>query len=340
MATIPGSQFSAFADPLPVNVVETTTGTGLPPTVPGAFNLEVYIGSVGNAPPLDPGYQGLAVLSPDGHTIDLISGAYAITDDGDTITARGNNETISGGSAFVNLILDGNQDVANGGGLAGDYIEVNGTADTVYGGTGPEDVEVRGTADVINAGSGNDTINVYSNGNTINGGSGADTINGFGTNETINGGTGPDYINAFGTGSVVNADGGNDTVNTFSDGETVNGGSGSTTIGIYGNNSLVTGGSGPSTVTVTGTNDTVTAGTGNMTVGAWNSNFTFVDNGAALYDDTVMGFSNGGSNTVQLAAGDTVATANVSNGNTQVVLSDGSKILLIGVTDITGLFHH
>src|SRR5262249_16641054 len=170
MATIPGSQFTATAS-LPVNVVETTTGTGLPPTVPGAFNLEVFIGDPNNAPPIDPGYQGLAVLSPDAPSIDLIQGAFAITDDGDTITARGDNQTISGGAAFVNLILDGNSEVANGGGLAGDTILVNGNTDTVNGGSGPEDIEVHGTGNTINAGSGADTINVYTDGNVINGGS-------------------------------------------------------------------------------------------------------------------------------------------------------------------------
>ncbi|HEU0219059.1 MAG TPA: calcium-binding protein [Stellaceae bacterium] len=341
MATIPGSQFTATAPGQPVNVVETTTGTGLPPTVPGAFNLEVFVGDPNNAPPIDPGYQGLAVLSPNGHTIDLIQGSFAITDDGDTITAHGAHETISGGASFVNLILDGTQEAASGGGPAGDNIIVNGSTDTVNGGSGPEDIEVHGTGNTINAGSGADTINVYTDGNTVTGGSGPDTINAFGNNEAVIGGSGPDVINLFGAGGSATAGSGNDTVNVFAAGDTITGGAGKGVLGAYADNVQVFGGAGPSTVITTGTGDTVTAGNGNITLYAsTNTNATFVDNGAALYDDTVVGFSNGGNDTVKLAAGDTIATSTVSNGNTQVVLSDGSKILLVGVTDIAGLFHH
>src|SRR6185437_14317973 len=115
MATIPGSQFDATAPGQPVNVVVTTTGTGLPPTVPGAFNLEVFVGALTSAPTTPAaGYQGLAVLTSSGLELDLISGAFAVTDNGsgnDTLSAFGSNETISGGGANVTLNLFGSNDV-------------------------------------------------------------------------------------------------------------------------------------------------------------------------------------------------------------------------------------
>src|SRR5579864_1510832 len=131
MATIPGSHFVATAPGRPVNVVETRTGMGLPPTVPGAFNLEVFVGGIASTPSIAPGYQGLAVLSPSGLELDLISGAFAVTDNGagnDTLSAHGANETISGGPANVALNLFGNNEVANGGG-GQDTINVFGNAD-------------------------------------------------------------------------------------------------------------------------------------------------------------------------------------------------------------------
>src|SRR6185312_1251011 len=114
MASIAGSQFDATAGATPVNVVETTDGT-LPPPTPGVFNLEIWTGPPGTAPSTPaPGYQGLAVLSDGGLQLDLITGAFAVTDNGtgnDTLIAHGDNETISGGAANVTLILDGNNEV-------------------------------------------------------------------------------------------------------------------------------------------------------------------------------------------------------------------------------------
>jgi hypothetical protein len=125
MASIPGSLFDATTGGQPVNVVETTGGS-LPPTVPGAFNLEVWTGPPGTAPSTPaPGYQGLAILGVGGQELTLVSGAFAVTDNGtgnDTLIANGSNETISGGSANVTLTLNGSNNVANGGGHTGSAI--------------------------------------------------------------------------------------------------------------------------------------------------------------------------------------------------------------------------
>ena len=157
MATIPGSQFTATAPGMPVNVQETTTGTGLPTAIPGDFNLEVYVGALANAPALASDYQGLAVLTSGGLALDLISGAYAVTDNGtglDSISAYGDNETVSGGAANVALNVYGYGDVATGG--AQDTIGAFGDFETVTGG-GADTITVNGSFDAINL-SGTDTV--------------------------------------------------------------------------------------------------------------------------------------------------------------------------------------
>src|SRR5215472_11270973 len=174
MASIPGSQFTATAPHQAVTVAETSNGN-VPSPVPGTFNLEVWTDPPGSAPTSPaPGYQGLAVLSNAGQQIDLISGAFAVTDHGsghDTINARGTDETISGGAANVTLNLYGNNDVANAGGQ--DTITVFGNNDTVNG-SGNDSITVLGDHDLVKGGHGNDTINVFADFDTVNAGSGRD----------------------------------------------------------------------------------------------------------------------------------------------------------------------
>lgn len=354
MATIPGSQLFDATTPNPafsvgdggVTVAETSTGTGLPSPVANSFNLEVYTGGAPNPVAPEPGYQGLAILSPGGTILDLVAGAFKVTDigitGGNTLIADGTAETVQGGSAFDNLILNGTGNTAIGGGAAGDNITVNGTADTVTGGTGPEDIEVNGAGNAITAGSGADTVNVYGNTNTITAGSGPDTINAFGNSETIGGGTGPGLINAFGTGDVIAAGSGNETINVFADSNTVTGGSGSDTIGVYSNNVLVNGGPGSGLITITGTNDTV-AGGGTQDIGAWGGNFTFADSGPG-FDDTVTGFSQAAGDSIQTPDNPTVVAATATQNGTDTVISfsDGSHLTLkyFNASDVNASFFH
>jgi hemolysin type calcium-binding protein len=172
MATIPGSHFIATAPGQPVNVVETTTGTGLPPTVPGAFNLEVFDILPRTNPTAPgvaaPGYQGLAILTMNNSNLELISGGYAVTDNSiagnDTLVALGGGDTIIGGVGSVTLVLGDTVggDLAQGG-SGPDTIEVHGNSDTVNGSSGPSDsidVFTGVSASQFNLGSGSDTINV------------------------------------------------------------------------------------------------------------------------------------------------------------------------------------
>jgi Ca2+-binding RTX toxin-like protein len=292
MATIAGSQFVATAPGQPVNIVETTTGLGLPPTVPGAFNLEVFVGGIASTPA--PGYQGLAVLSPSGLELDLISGAFAVTDNGtgnDTLNAFGANETIIGGSAGVTLDLFGH-------------------GETAQGGSGPDTINVFGSSDSVTGGTGSDTINVFSAHDTITAGSGNDAINVFGAHDTINSGTGNDTVNFIGSSSQITQGTGSDTINVLGSADTVTAGA-----SAGANQGLVT------------------FGGANMTIADGGSKFT----------DTVVGFDQAAGDRIHLTS-DTVADAvahstQVNAGaDTLITLSDGSTILLKGVTHIDSSF--
>src|SRR5271170_5463962 len=162
MATIPGSQFIATAPGMPVNVQETTTGTGLPTPTAGDFNLEVYVGSLANVPALAPGYQGLAVLTSGGLELDLISGGN------DLITDNGNFDQFKDGGGADTITVTGSFDAIN---LSGtDTVGfLGGSYDTVTAGAQP------GTnADLINLSAGTNNF-TFADGSNIY----ADTVVGF-----------------------------------------------------------------------------------------------------------------------------------------------------------------
>lgn len=360
MASIPGSHFTASAPGQMVNVVETTNGQ-LPPPAHGVFNLEVWTGNPADAPnhPAH-GFQGLAVLEDGGRLIDLISGAYAVTDNGtgnDTIGADGTDETISGGTANVTLNLVGNNDVANGGGqdtisvfgdsdtvnaAGNDLISVFGKHDVVNGGTGRDTISVFADHDTVNAGVGNEQILVLGSNDRITGGTGNDTVDIFGNNDDFAGGTGNTTVLVFGSNDSVGSGTGNAAVDVLGDGNTVTGGIGNDTINVLGNNDLVAPGAGISTVFIAGKNDTVDAGNrtaisvAQVTVGG--TNFRFND-GPDQYLDTIVGFSQGAGDRIHLtteSVHDALANSKqVNHGqDTLITLKDGSTILLKGISHI------
>src|SRR6516225_6424243 len=99
MASVPGGQYTFFANGENVNVVTTSNGNNLSSPVAGEFNLEVLTGSGPSAIPA--GYQGVAMLLNDGTIVDLANGDYGVRVTGgghDTIMAGSGNDTIYGGS--------------------------------------------------------------------------------------------------------------------------------------------------------------------------------------------------------------------------------------------------
>jgi hypothetical protein len=287
MATIPGSHFDATAAQ-PMNVVETTTGTGLPSPVAGDFNLEVFVGSrFSSSAPTQPapGYDGLAILAPSGAELDLITGAYAVTDFGDgfdTLSAYGDNETITGVAPRVTMNVYGSQDTANVGDQ--DTLSIFGTNDTtnvtgnsqvfdytdhqtMTAGAGTHffklanfvsltlgsggDAVYTAENDTIMGGTGNDTVNLIGQHNLYIGGANAASTSfiwdgGDGVfNNTIVGGAGAVTIVAHTAGGSITAGSGNDTVYVFTDDDTIAGGSGNMMVSGLGADDSITGGTDP-----------------------------------------------------------------------------------------------
>src|SRR3984893_11934273 len=155
MASISGGQYSFFAGGQAVNVVTTPDGTNLPPPVLGQFNLEL-ITSLGDPPGIPAGYQGVAMESADGRTMDLVAGNYGVRVGGGgphTIIAGAGNDTIYGGSGPETIRGGSGDDVIYGGSGPGEIYGGTGD-DTVYGGTGPETIRGGSGDDLIYGGGG------------------------------------------------------------------------------------------------------------------------------------------------------------------------------------------
>ena len=117
MASIPGGQYNAFAQGgQQVNVVTTTDGSNLPPPIPGLFNLEVITDGIVPSG-LPAGYQGVAVLSDNGQTINMAFGNWALDLTGDpTVIGGTGNDTITAGNAPALIYGGSGSDLIFGGG--------------------------------------------------------------------------------------------------------------------------------------------------------------------------------------------------------------------------------
>jgi Ca2+-binding RTX toxin-like protein len=324
MASIPGGQYTFFAAGQAVNVVTTSDGTPLPPPILGDFNLAL-ITSPSDPPGMPPGYQGVALESADGRTIDLLRGNYGVK------IADGGPHTIIAGT--------GNDSIQGGNG-----------PDTIFGGSGHDLILGGNGPDVIYGGTGGDTITAGSGPTTIYGGHsdlrGSDAFEGRGQDgprdfdrfqghghagNLITGGNGPDLI----TGSS-GPGGGNDTVTGGTGPDTIYGGTGRDMLTGGTGNDLILGNSGPETIDGGAGNNTIQVGTGP----------TLIHDSGVTGQDTVVGFD--------VAQGDrigfegennhsidhVVATAHVHDGNTTISLPDGSTMTLVGITHIDHSFFH
>jgi Ca2+-binding RTX toxin-like protein len=208
MASIPGGQYTFFTAGQAVNVVTTPDGSHLPLPVPGEFNLEL-VTSLNGPSDLPTGYQGVALASPDGKTIDLVSGddGFKVLGGGPhTISAGSGNDTIFGGNG-PDLIFGGSGRDLIFGGRSDDTISGGSGPDTIFGGAGRDLITGGNGPDLIYGGKGNDTIQGGSGPDTIYGGGGSDLIIGGGGPETIDGGSGHNQIHV-GSGPTLIQDSG------------------------------------------------------------------------------------------------------------------------------------
>src|SRR5260370_37128674 len=113
MASIPGSRYDVFVNSSQtINFGVTSDPNNVPPPVGGDFNLEVIVNATGfnQGYATASGYDGLAVLSNDGHTLTLAHGNFRVVDSGsnDAIFLGDGGETIVGASG--DAIYGGSRD--------------------------------------------------------------------------------------------------------------------------------------------------------------------------------------------------------------------------------------
>jgi hypothetical protein len=335
MASITGSQYDVYAGGQTINFGITSDPNNVPPPVGGDFNLEVVVNATGTGSyNTASGYQGLAILSTDGHTLTLLHGAYWVIDDG--ANGGGNDHIYLGDGA--ESVTGASGDTLTGGTGNNQFIDATLGAETVYGGTGGSETIWGGAQTSIQGGSGGNETIVGAAGTTITGGSGGDEfINGYkggqtitgcsGGNETIwgsssgnpadtiHGGTGGNETIAGGAGdSITGGSGGDEFINGYGGGQSITGGSGGNET-IWGSSSgnpadTIQGGAGNETI-VGGTGDTITGGSGNEFINAYlggesisggSGNETIWGSESGQPGNTIQGAAAGGSATIAFSA--------------------------------------
>ena len=141
-----------FSTAQPINANASSDGNNLPAPISGRFNLELITNETGSGRyPTASGYQGVAVVSTDAHTLTLLHGDYGVVD------TSGNDRIMAGdGSVSIGGAAG---DTITGGTGANRFIDASKGSQSVIGGSGGNETIWGGAGDVIVGGSGgNETI--------------------------------------------------------------------------------------------------------------------------------------------------------------------------------------
>src|SRR5437868_246778 len=132
MASIPGSQYDVYAGGQTINFGVTNDPSNVPPPVVGDYNLEVIVNAAGTGTySTASGYQGVAVMSTDHHTLTLLHGDYKVTDDA---ANGGGNDLIYLGDG-AETIVGAAGDTLTGGTGDNQFLDGSQGAETVFGGS-------------------------------------------------------------------------------------------------------------------------------------------------------------------------------------------------------------
>jgi hypothetical protein len=234
--------------------------------------------------------------------------------------------TVTGAGAF--LMSSASANTTN--------VTLGGAGDGVVLGQGHDSVAVAGAGAHLWAGPGSDTVTIAVGGAVLHGGAGALTVNlndwQDQTATTIAGGGGA-LTQAAGSGNLSFTGGrGTAYLGGTTGSETVTAGAGNITLQGGNAGTVFTAGTGHDSVTLTGSGATVTfgSGTSNIAEANWGQadifDFTAGHGGGS---DSISGFR---TNTDHLVFKGVTITANVSQGgSTQLTLSDGTHVTLLGV---------
>ena len=252
--------------------------------------------------------------------------------------------TVLTGANAASVTVTGGSAVISGGATAAlSVVTGKGISTSVVLGDGPASVMAYGN-DMIQAGSGSDTITITAANTQIWGGSGALTVKNYdwtaGDAQTVNGGSGAlTYSQSTGALSFIGGSG--SAVVTGGSGSLyLTGGSGNLTASGGGAATNFNAGSGTTNLTMNAAGGRVLFGTGdtNVQVAGWGKGvlFDFVA-GSGGGADLIKGFRVGTDKLV-LVGGVGVQSQAVVGGSANLLLTDGTRVQLVGVTSTTQLF--
>ncbi len=287
-----------------------------------------------------------------------------IAGSGNVTLAGGGMNAQFGGTAVAGSVVG--HDVLTGGpgntviyAVAGDSVFGGSGSDTIYGassggsivagGTGRETMYGEGDGDIFFAGG--------SLGQMIIGGAGRETLSGGAStgNNVIQAGSGNDQLYGGKGNDKITTGSGNSSVFGGSGTDTIIGGSGAATVNL-GAGASVVGGSGSMTLFGSSGSDTIAAGAGtlNSALGNGNDFIAFGSGSSTVYGGTgidaysitavantsrveTIGSYNVAVDSFALKGGLSVTLDRVINGSANVVLSDGSQLRFLGITNTTSL---
>ena len=309
------------------------------------------------------------VLGASNQAYDPISGSSVITGAGkDTISATG-VATIFGGTGSA-TIFGGNGGGIYTGGAKGSNVLVSGGAsganstltgasagDRIFGSAHGNDLLIAGRGrESILGGGGNTTIDGGMTASVIFTGSGPSSVNGgVGGSDTIVGGTGTLTVSAQHGDAIFGNKGALSVIGSTSGADSIVGGAGALAVSGTGGNMLVVAGTSTTNVNVGNGASLVFSGSGttNVTGGAGSLQVVIGSGTGAIGEgagpavfDVVKGAAGGsyvlngfrpGTDTIDLFKyGVADSTVTSSGGSSLINLSDGTKLQIIGVTNLGG----
>ena len=242
----------------------------------------------------------------------------------DLLTAGSNASELRGGigndiltgSTEADTLIGGAGDDTLTGGVGADILRGSSGIDTINGGDGDDAIFGGAGDDIIDTGAGNDEVRSGAGNDDVTGLDGNDTLFGMGGNDRMEGNQGTDTLfGGAGVDTLFGSDG-NDTLFGGAEGDTLDGMNDSDIVRGQGGDDIVNGGNGDDDLFGGGGNDRLFGGDGNddmfggagadeLRGGDGNDTFT----GQAGADEFIIGFTDGGTNTVtdfDNSEGDTV----------------------------------
>lgn len=291
--------------------------TDQPMTITGSANMSI-LGGTGQVTVIDPGAVALADTNSStpgaNSTVNLMPtdiGAVVAGNDGnDQMAAFGANQSIAGGTGSNNMFAlgsgdtisaIGSHDTISGGSSAATYMN-SGTNALMFAAVGGGAIFDTGEQSTIVGSSGTLAVTTGGGRGVLFGGSGDMSVTDSGTATTIVGGSGAATVTATGSGELLGQQTGNMMF--------VGGDSASTVFGSAGSSATVDGGSGGVWYTDLGGSSTVFGGSGISTL--------FGGAGGSM----VYGGSVGGAQYMALSGSETINAAGSSSGNLLVAGAD------------------